>query len=247
MRVAILAAGYGTRLYPLTVNLPKPLIPVCSTPIINFLIEKIKCLNNYFPVEEIRVVSNNKFYPNFLEWKKKYHFDVNIINDGSNSPEDRLGAIGDINFAIGRDVGDWLILGGDNLFNDALIKFMRFACKKKPYVSIGLYKLAQKKLASNFGVVKLNLTRKISIFLEKPENPPSRLIATCVYFFPKDSLEMLNRYISARCHSDASGKYIEWLVQEARVYGYPLKGSWFDIGRYESLKSAEEEFKKIKK
>jgi len=66
------------------------------------------------------------------------------------------------------------------------------------------------------------------------------------YFFPKDSLEMLNRYISARCHSDASGKYIEWLVQEARVYGYPLKGSWFDIGRYESLKSAEEEFKKIK-
>ncbi len=243
MRIAILAAGYGTRLYPLTKRIAKPLVPVNNKPMINYLVDKIKTLGKNFPIEEVRVVVNNKFYKSFLTWKKKYKIRATILNDGSNSPEDRLGAIKDMKFVIGATKADWLVLGGDNLFQDDLVKFIKFAKGKLPYPSIGLYDVKYKKMATRFGVVTVNKRKRIVKFQEKPKKPLSTLAASCVYFFPKQSLSLFDSFIAKNENVDASGRYIAWLGRESKVFGYTLKGRWIDIGHFDSLKQAEQEFK----
>jgi len=243
MRVVILAAGYGTRLYPLTLKTAKPLISVNDKPIINFLTDKIKILKKNFPIEEVRIVVNNKFYGDFLAWKDKYAIEAEILNDGSNSPEDMLGAIKDIKFAIGDTKTDWLILGGDNLFEDNLVKFIEFVKSRVPYACIGLYDVKDKNIATRFGVVVLNDEMKILKLEEKPKDPSSTLAASCIYFFPKDSLDFLDQMLRENSNIDASGKYIEWLAKKTMVFGYILEGKWIDIGHFDSLKEAEKDFR----
>ena len=242
MHIAILAAGYGTRLYPLTKRIAKPLVTVNNKPMINYLVDKIEGLADSFPVDEVRIVVNNKFYKNFLAWKKKYKVRAKILNDGSNSHEDRLGAIKDMRFAIGKTKADWLVLGGDNLFEDDLLGFIKFAKEKKPYPSVGLYDVKCKKMATRFGVVTLKEKGRISKFQEKPKKPFSTLAASCIYFFPKQSLHLFDSFISNNGSVDASGKYIAWLSKESKVFGYTLGGKWIDIGHFDSLKQAEKDF-----
>ncbi|MDD4954555.1 MAG: nucleotidyltransferase family protein [Candidatus Omnitrophica bacterium] len=245
MRILILAAGYGTRLYPLTLNLPKSLVPVCNKPLLNFLIEKIDVLKEKIPVKSIVVVSNNKFYKDFLNWKKKYKIEVDIVNDGSTSPDDRLGAVKDMDFAISGKQDDWLILGGDNLFEDNLSRFIEFAHKKEsPCVVV--YDVKDKKSASRYGVVETDDKKKITKLEEKPKKPFSTLVATCIYFFPKKSLKFLGMFLKTEKNTDAAGKYIKWLSEKTEVYGYQLSGSWTDIGHIDSLMVAEREYRQLK-
>jgi glucose-1-phosphate thymidylyltransferase len=243
MRALILAAGYGTRLYPLTLNLPKALISINKKPLINFLIEKTNNLKKYFSIEEIIVVSNNRFYKKFLGWKRKYKIKADILNDGTNSPLDRLGAVKDMEFAIKDKKDDWLILGADNLFEDNLVDFLKFSLKKIPHPSLAIYDIKSKKVASRFGVVEINSRRRIKRLSEKPKRSTSTLIATCVYFFPKDSLKFLSQFLLQYKEVDTLGKYIEWLVKKTKVYAYFLKGKWIDIGQLDSLRKAWEIFK----
>ena len=243
MRILILAAGYGTRLNPLTLKVAKPLIDINGIPVINFLMDKVAGIGKRFPVEELRIVANNKFYKSFTAWQKEYNIDVNIINDGSNSPEDALGAVKDMSLAIDGEFSDWLVLGGDNLFEDDLIEFIEFAQRKKPYSSIGVCDLKDIREASRFGIVNLDSQKEIIDFQEKPKNPLSTLAACCVYFFPKESLDLIEVFISQNENVDASGKYIEWLVKEKKVFGYTLRGKWIDIGDFEALRLAEKEVK----
>jgi len=242
MRAVILAAGYGTRLYPLTINTPKPLIPLSGKPIINFLVEKIEAMRSKHGIEDIILVSNNRFYKDFLEWKAKYEIDVEILNDKTNSPEDRLGAVKDIKLAVGKKGGDWLILGGDNIFEDNLDKFLTAACANSPFATIALHDVKSKKKASDFGVVKLTKNNIITKMQEKPKNPFSTLAASCVYFFPSDSFIMLEDFLEANPKADASGQYIAWMVENTKVFGFALKGNWFDIGSKESLEKARQHF-----
>ena len=243
MNVLILAAGYGTRLYPLTHTVAKSLIPINEKPIINFLTDKIVGLKQELSIDQTKVVVNNKFYKDFLEWEKGIEIEADILNDGSNTNDDRLGAIKDIKFGIGDQKGDWLILGGDNIFDDDLKEFVEFARSKKPYPVIGLYDIGDIKDASKFGVVKLNSDQQIVEFQEKPENPASTLIASCVYFFPQDSLSFLDYYLKSESHVDQAGRYISWMASQTKVFGYTLKGNWLDIGHHESLKTAERMFR----
>ncbi|MFA7677407.1 MAG: nucleotidyltransferase family protein [Candidatus Omnitrophota bacterium] len=242
MRIAILAAGYGTRLYPLTLKVAKPLVPVNDKPMIDYLIEKIVNLKKKFTIKEVRVVVNNKFFEDFVSWNAKSKIKAKIINDGSNSPEDRLGAVGDMRLAIGGIKEDWLILGGDNLFQDDLVEFVKFSLANRPYPTTGLYDVKSKKEATRFGVVKLNTRNRIAAFEEKPRNPFSTLAASCVYFFPRQSLSVMDRFVKSNENVDASGRYIAWLVKKSKVYGTVLKGKWIDIGHFDSLKRAEKEF-----
>ena len=245
MRILVLAAGYGTRLYPLTLNLPKSLVPVCNKPLMNFLIEKIGTLRKDFPVKSVVVVSNNKFYKDFLSWEKKYKINVDIVNDGSNTPEDRLGAVKDMEFAIAGKQDDWLILGGDNLFEDNLSGLVKFAYKKNS-PCIGIYDVKDKKTASRYGIVEINENKKIIRLEEKPKKPFSTLAATCIYFFPKNSLKFLGIFLKNEKTTDAAGKYIKWLTTKTEVYGYVLNGSWTDIGHIDSLMIAEKEYRQLK-
>ena len=241
MNILILAAGYGTRLYPLTLKVAKPLLKINNKPIINFLMEKIEVLRKNFSIDNINLVCNNKFYSSFLEWQKEFLFKINIINDGSNSPKDRRGAVKDIKLGIDNK-SDWLILGGDNIFEDPLIGFLNFS-KKIGYPTIGVYDIGDIKKASHFGVIEMDKNNRIMKFFEKPKSPNSTFIASCIYYFPKSSLGFLDLFLSNNLDPDAAGTYIGWLVEKYKVFGFKLEGKWLDIGNFNSLKEAEEIFK----
>ncbi|MBN2120451.1 MAG: nucleotidyltransferase family protein [Candidatus Omnitrophica bacterium] len=239
MKVLILAAGYGTRLYPLTIDMPKALLEIGNKRLIDFLIDKIKALGE----KDIAVVVNDRFYFDFLEWSKQYSFPIDIINDQTKTPEERLGAVGDIEYVLkNKDIqDDLLVLGGDNLFSWDLNEFCESASKiAKPV--IGLYDIGSLEEATRFGVVSLDGQGRIVNLEEKPSLPKTTLAATCIYFFPKPSLGLMDEYSSLKHDKDTSGQYISWLAKKTDVRGHVFKGDWFDIGHKDSLEQAKKSF-----
>ena len=250
MKALILAAGYATRLYPLTLNQPKPLLPVGDKPVIEHIIEKISGIDD---INEILVVTNQKFFGHFEDWAEKSNMlsflegrRIKILNDGTLSNDDRLGAIGDIDFAIKNEgiEDDLLIVAGDNLFQFGLDEFVEFARSKHPMSSVGVYDLEDIEAAKRFGVVKIDGDAKIVDFQEKPPQPASTLVAKCLYYFPAVKLGLIADYIEEGKIKDAPGYYLEWLSERDGVYGYSFEGSWYDIGHLESYKEADEEMKR---
>ena len=247
MKSLILAAGYATRMYPLTLDKAKPLLPVAGKATIEHIIERIDEIDE---IDEILVVTNRKFYKQFLAWKKKFasRRPIKILNDQTFSEEDRLGAIGDMDFVIKREgiQDDFLVIAGDNLFEGGLREFVDFAKLKSPASSIGLFNLKDKEAVKRYSQVRLNGNGRIIEFKEKPEQPTATLVAKCVYFFPVDKLAKIAEYILLGGEIDAPGHYISWLCRKDVVYGFTFCGSWYDIGNYEVYKKADKDFARLK-
>ncbi len=244
MKVLILAAGYGTRLYPLVKNVPKALLEINEKPLINYILDRISNLNG---LNEVIIVTNDKFYSIFKEWAQKqkaFRFPIKVINDGTKTPEDRLGSIGDIEFALkqGKSDDDVLVIGSDNLFDYNIDEYVLFAQKKSPSISIGLYDIDDLGAATRFGVVTLGNDNKIASFEEKPKKPRSSLVAMCFYYLPKNSLGLIGDYLLECGKSDTAGDYIRWLVGNNAVYGFKFIGKWYDIGSIEAYEEAQEKF-----
>ncbi len=244
MKVLILAAGYGTRLYPVVRNTPKPLLDIAGRPLIAYLMDKIRGLSG---LSELIVVTNEKFYGMFRLWAKQnadYPVPIVVINDGTVSPEDRLGSVGDIAYVMENHPvnEDLFVLGGDNLFDYALDEYVSFAQSNAPSVTIGLYDIGSLKDAARFGVVELADGGRIKTFEEKPLRPKSTLVAMCSYYFPCASLGMIKDYMDKTHQTDKAGDYIHWLVEKSAVYGFQFNGMWYDIGSVESLKEAQAKF-----
>lgn len=244
MRVLILAAGYATRLYPLTKNIPKPLIEVGNKPIIDHILAKMERM----PVKHIYVVTNNRFNTHFNEWKNKstYSWPITIVNDGTMTNDDRLGAIGDIYFAIqDQQVSDdLLVIAGDNLFEFSL-KEMHEEFRNKGSSVIALKDFQDPTLiAKKYGVVRMDTTGLITDFEEKPEQPKSTLASTACYFFTREDLQLLKNCIQDGVRMDNTGDFVKYLVQTSEVYGFPFTEQWFDIGSPEQLQEAKEFYSK---
>ena len=243
MKALILAAGYGTRLASVIKDTPKPLIPVNNRPLIDYIVFSLKDVPM---LEEIVVVTNNKFFNHFQIWSQTHKdIKIRIVNDGTNSPEERLGSVGDINFVWKKeqDLSDWLIIGGDNLFDQSVKDFMEYAYKQSPAITIGAYDIYDKTAATKFGVIALDNNHKVVSFEEKPAQPKSSLITMCLYYFPKVTLGYLSEYLSQSKALDAAGSYIQWLSEKKNVYGFQFAGKWYDIGSIESLMEARANFK----
>ena len=245
MKVLLLAAGYATRLYPLTINRPKPLLPVAGRPVIEFILDIIEPIKE---VDEVFIVTNQKFSKNFEEWNKDFPSSkkIFIVDDGTTTNEDRLGATGDIEFVISRKglKDDLLVLAGDNIFQTDLAGFINFSISKRPWISIGLYDVKDLELAKKYGIVSLDSDRKVIEFREKPKKPGSTLAAKCLYFFPKEKLGIMKEYLSTDASKDAPGYFLEWLSKKEPVFGYVFEGEkWFDIGDKESYEEADREFR----
>ena len=246
MKVLLLAAGYGTRLYPLTLNTPKPLLPVAGKPVIEFIFYLIEPMRQ---VDEVFIVTNQKFYPLFEEWKRNFSSSkrISVIDDGTTSNENRLGATGDMEFVIkNKNIKDDLVvLAGDNLFKADLSLFTDFSISKRPSVAIGLYDIKDLNLARRYGIVSINKNNRIIDFKEKPASPASTLAAMCLYFFPRENLEVIKEYLGTDTAKDAPGYFLEWLYKREPVFGYVFKDKkWFDIGDKESLEEADREFRR---
>lgn len=244
MKVLLLAAGYGTRLYPLTENTPKPLLPIQKRPLMDYLLDKVK--DNPL-VKEVMVVTNHKFVPHFEAWAKEhkdFFVPIRIVDDGTLSNEDRLGSMGDIDFVIKKTHlnDDLLVLGGDNLFDEPMNDFLLEAQKNKPKTTVGVYDIKSLQEAQKFGVISIDQRNRIVSFEEKPKQPQSTLIGMCLYFLPAESLHMVQRYLHESKKKDTSGDYIKWLYQQQEVYCFTFQGKWYDIGSLEAYHDAEKNF-----
>ncbi|MCK5306713.1 MAG: nucleotidyltransferase family protein [Candidatus Omnitrophica bacterium] len=247
MKALILAAGYATRLYPLTKNKAKPLLPINGKPIINYILERLETVKE---IDKVFVVTNDKFYIDFLDWKSLAYFrkEIEVINDGTLEDQEKLGAIGDIDFVINsRQIkDDLLIIAGDNLFNFNIVDFVQKSYNMKPSVSMGVYDLKDKRLAGLYGIVKLNGQNRIVDFEEKPRLPKSSLAAAGIYLIPESAIELVASYLKEGNSPDQPGHFISWLYKVNKVYGFQLAGDWFDIGSLECYKKADELYKEKK-
>jgi len=244
MKALILAAGYGTRLATVIKDTPKPLIPVGNRPLIDYVVDKLQDIKS---LTEIVVVSNNKFTPHFQQWAgSRKGLPIRVVNDGTNTPEERLGSVGDIRFVWQKEssMDDWLVIGGDNLFDGDLSEYVDFAVLKSPAMTIGVYDIKDIPAATKFGVVAIDAHQKVISFQEKPKEPASSLITMCLYYFSKETLGYLPEYLSQSKAVDAAGSYIQWLSEKKNVYGFQFSGKWYDIGSIESLEEARAHFNK---
>jgi len=246
VKLLILVAGYAVRLQPLTLNTPKPLLPVGGKKMIDRIIDRTAPINS---IDAIHVVSNHKFFQNFVEWQKSHKDGVKIllVDDGTETNDTRLGAIRDMELAIreGSIDDDLLVIAGDNLFEMDLNKFLKFAKDHNDGVSVALYDVGSIEAAKKFGVVRIDNDGKVAEFEEKPENPKSTLISTGIYYFPKEKLASLRKYVNSQnAKLDSPGYYIGWLSANDKVYGFPFSDRWYDIGDLQSYRKADEEYTK---
>ncbi len=240
--VIILAAGYATRLHPLTKDKPKSLLPIAKKPIVEHILEKLEPIGD---IKKIYIVSNNKFFDVFQEWLSgiNYVHPIEIVNNGTNSNEERLGAVGDLAFCIQQKSihDDIMVIAGDNLFEEPLLEHVN-NFKKHKHNALVLYDVKDEVLCRHFGVVELQ-NNIITHFEEKPEHPRSTLVSTGIYFFPQKTIELLSKYIEQGNNPDKSGDFVAWLYKREPVYGIVSRRMWYDIGTFEQLEEANRNYR----
>jgi glucose-1-phosphate thymidylyltransferase len=243
MKCLILAAGYATRLYPLTENFPKPLLEVKGKTILDWLIDDIDTLG---VIDEYVVISNHKFAYHFEKWAEEKKQKVVVVDDGTSTNETRLGAVKDIQYAIdtlGLD-DDMLVIAGDNLLDFSLTKFIKYAQMKNRSCIMRYYEASEQKLLK-CGVVTIDENDKIIEMTEKSPVPATHWCTPPFYFYKKEDAKLVKIGIDAGCGVDAPGSYIAWLCKQTEVYAMEMPGKRYDIGNLESYKKVQEEYKGI--
>jgi glucose-1-phosphate thymidylyltransferase len=236
VKAVILAAGYATRLRPLTDRMAKELLPVAGRPIIDWILDAIAGVSE---VDEIHVVTNARKSSDFERWASGR--DVTVHDDGTTSNDDRLGAIGDIAFVLdqtGID-DDLLVIAGDNLFEFDLADLVDFWSDKARASALAVHDIGSLELARRYGVVELDEDGRVLDFVEKPEHPPSTLIATATYLYHREHVPLVATYLDEGNPADQPGRFIAWLHRREPVYGYRFDRAWFDIGSPEQLLEAD--------
>ena len=245
MKCLILAAGYATRLYPLTENFPKPLLEVQGKTILDHLIDDIDAMG---AVDEYVVISNHKFAHHFEAWAKGKAQKITIVDDGTSTNETRLGAVRDIQFAIdalGLD-DDMLVIAGDNLLDFSLTKFIAYAQDKRTSCIMRYFEASEQKL-HKCGVVEIDEHDRIISMEEKPAEPKSHWCCPPFYFYTKEDARLVKVGIERGCGVDAPGSYIAWLSGEVPVHAMEMPGSRYDIGNLESYEKVQKEYGGITK
>jgi glucose-1-phosphate thymidylyltransferase len=243
MKCLLLGAGYATRLYPLTKDRPKPLLPVAGVPILQRLCEQVLKVR---AVDHVYLVTNHRFAPQYYHWLRDYQSQralpvpLEIFDDLSTSPEDRLGAIGDIDFVVrnAKIDDDLLVLAGDNLFQFPLQGFVDAV--PAGGTAVCLKDLKSKKLVSLYGAVEVDRKGRVTDFEEKPPRPRTTLVSIGVYLFGRAHLPLFRQYLEEGCRKDAPGFYLQWLHPKVEVRGHVVDGEWFDIGDIDSYNLANE-------
>ncbi len=241
MKCLILAAGYATRLYPLTENFPKPLLEVQGKTILDWLIDDIDTLGK---VDEYVVISNHKFARHFDEWANTKSQKITVVDDGTSSNETRLGAVRDIQFAIDKLSldDDMLVIAGDNLLDFSLTEFIKYANVKNSSCIMRYYEANEEKL-KKCGVVTIDENDKIIRMTEKSPTPETHWCTPPFYYYTKADAKLVEKGIASGCGVDAPGSYIAWLCTQAPVYAMEMPGSRYDIGNLESYKKVKETYK----
>jgi glucose-1-phosphate thymidylyltransferase len=236
VKAIILAAGYATRLRPLTDTWAKELLPVGGTPIIDRIVDKLGAVDE---VDAIHVVTNSRKAPAFVEWSSGR--DVIVHDDGTTSNDDRLGAIGDMQFVIDRAKldDDLIVIAGDNLFDFDLADIVDYWRSKGVASAVAVRDVGSLELAAQYGVVDLDEEGRIRSFIEKPADPASSLAATATYVYHREHARLIKTYLDGDHGSDQPGRFVAWLQRHEPVYGWVFHETWFDIGNHAQLLEAD--------
>lgn len=238
MKCLILAAGYATRLYPLTENFPKPLLKVGDKTILDWLIDDIKTSG---VVDEFIVISNHKFAKIFEDWASS---GVTVLDDGTLTNETRLGAVRDIQYAIGK-LGiddDVLVIAGDNVLDFSLVRFIEYALAKQTSCVMRFHEPSEEHLRK-CGVLEIDSKDRITGMEEKPAEPKSHWICPPFYYYTRNDARKFAQAIAEGCGVDAPGSYVAWLASHTPVHAMLMPGSRYDIGNLESYRKVSEMYK----
>ena len=238
MKAIVLAAGYATRLYPLTLDQPKALLPVGGRPMLDRVLESLAGTG----VEQTFVATNAKFAPHFREWAASRP-DVTVIDDGTTSDADKLGAIGDIAFVLEQAAidDDLVVVAGDNLFSDDLSGFGA-VCREREAPVVAVYDVGDLAQMSKYNSIETDDQGRITYFEEKPAAATSTLTGIALYFYPRRALPLIRQYIAEGNNPDQPGRLVQWLYPRTDVYTWRVPGTWYDIGSAETLREADEVF-----
>lgn len=237
----MLAAGYATRLRPLTDSIPKMLLPLAGRPMLDYLVDRIEAVEE---IDEIHVVTNALFARDLGAWgsQRSASRPIAVWNDGTSSNEDRLGAIGDIQFVVdeaGLGGEDILVVAGDNLFDFDLGGFVGFWDSKGDGSAICVHDVGDPELIREYSMVELDEDDRLTSFVEKPDEPTSTLAGIAVYLYSADHVALIQEYLSEGNSPDQPGRLVAWLYPRVPVYGYRFAGEWLDIGNREQLLEAD--------
>jgi len=237
VNAVVLAAGYATRLRPLTDDVPKPLLPVGGRPMLDWILDRVRDVDE---ITGVHVVTNARYAPSFRRWADREG--VAVLDDGTTSNDDRLGAIGDIQFAVdaaGLGGDDLLVIAGDNLFDFSLRDLAAWWRGKGEASALAVYDVRDPELAKQFGVVEVDEHERIVRFVEKPPEPPSTLAATATYLYHRAHVPLVATYLAEGNAPDQPGRLVAWLHTRRPVYGYQFEGEWYDVGSHEQLLEAD--------
>ena len=247
MQVLILAAGYATRLYPLTLNQPKPLLPVAGKPMLEHIIDHLASVKG---LGEMFIVTNQKFVQHFTDWSEKYKkektaFNFKVINDGTTSDADKLGAIGDIHLVVKNEnvKDDLVVVAGDNLFDSSLAPFVEY-CRTGDTPVLAVYDVGDLESIKKYNSITTDKDGVITYFEEKPKNPTSTKTGIALYYYPAKVVAMIEDYIKEGNNADQPGRLVQWLYTRVPVRTWNVPGRWFDIGSKETLEEADRIFGK---
>jgi len=241
VKALILAAGYATRLYPLTLDRPKALLSVAGKPMLDHLMEQ---LDQVVGLDEVYVVTNSKFAEAFREWAAgRSGLPLRILDDGTVDDDSKLGAIGDLDLTIGEAEidDDLLVLAGDNLFSESIAPFPVFALEKGG-PALGVYDVGDLETIRRYSVIELDGDDRVTRLEEKPEQPRSTLAGIALYFYPRQGLGYVREYLAGGNNPDQPGRLVQWLYPRTSVYGWRVSGRWFDVGSKETLAEADRAF-----
>ena len=241
MTSIILAAGYATRMYPLTLNYPKPLLEVGGKKIIDWLIEDLEKAG----VERTVVVSNHKFISQFQAWAEGRENTI-VLDDGSEDNDHRLGAVKDIEFAIeeANIDDDIVVLAGDNVLNFSLSSFIEYGREKKTSCIMRHEEKDKNKLRKT-GVIEIDEDELVLNMEEKPKEPKSNWAVPPFYYYTKEDKDLIKEGIASGCGTDAPGSFVSWLVKTRPVHAYRMIGERFDVGSIEGYEKIKKEYKGI--
>lgn len=248
MNVVILAAGYATRLHPLTLTQPKPLLPVAGKPMIDHVLDNLAPIAG---IQRVFVVTNAKFAPHFEAWAAQLRarnstFELGVVNDGTTDDTNKLGAIGDLNHVMTTQHldDDTLVVAGDNLFGEKLTHFGDY-CRAQDTPVLAVYDVGSLDAVKKYSAISTDTAGIITKFEEKPAQPASTRIGIALYYYPKSVLPLIRQYIAEGNNPDQPGRLVQWLYPRVPFRTWEVKGLWYDIGSKETLEEANRIFSRL--
>lgn len=248
MNLLILGAGYAVRLHPHSLTLPKPLIEVAGLAMVEHVLRRMAASAS---IRRAVLVSNGRFHADYARWLDGFSASAHsrtipvpqLVNDGSTSPANKLGAIGDL--LLGLRAGDLygddlIVIGGDNLFECPQPGFIERS--RQVPASIATYDVGSREVVKRFASLETDAEGRLTAFVEKPTAPTGTIAGTAFYFFRKETLPLIDRYLAEGNHPDNAGFLFQWLYPRLPTYAFPVEGRWFDIGDAAALAEARAVF-----